>query len=194
MSRPLTTAVAAAIAASNYVDFFITKLDFASGTVRATSLPYSITWDDGMGEGPQTWLGVGRFGSISAVEEGSEVKAYVTTLTLSGVDLDQVAIAMTDKCQGRDGYLWQAFCDPKTHVMLADPVVLFPGIMDTMSIRMGQTATITVTLQNRLARWETPNPTGARWTDQDQQAKVPGDTFFKYVSESASKSLIWGQV
>jgi hypothetical protein len=73
--------------------------------------------------------------------------------------------------------------------VLYEPLVYFKGKMDLLSCEHGATGSITVTIRDNLADWARPRI--ERYTDQDQQARYPGDKGFEYVTAIADKEIIW---
>jgi hypothetical protein len=192
MTRSLSSGVQSAIAAPTYRPVFFIRMDFDSGSARACTAPFSIWFDDGSNPGtPVEFPGVGAFGSFSAMEEGSELRSYGMSATLTGVDPAQVAIALNTPCQGRDATVWKGFLDGN-HVLIASPVQVRGGLMDTMPFEIGQTAAITVNIEDILVRWENPNPRNQRYTDADQRAVYADDRFFEFANSAVSKELLWG--
>jgi len=189
MPRNLPAGVAAASQAETVRPIYLAELDFASGFVRATTAPFTVDFDPGDGEVP--FLGVGDLGGVSAIEESTEGRAHKITLTLSGIKRSLVSTALAESYQGRPGKLWKAYLDAADQIIGA-PALVFQGLMDVMPIKLGETATISVVIVSRFARWERPvnNP---RWDDVDHQARRPGDKFFEFLPEVvAGKEIIWG--
>ena len=75
--------------------------------------------------------------------------------------------------------------------IVADPVLVFHGRMDVMNIEIGNTATITVTAESRLADWNRART--SRYTDEEQQRLYPGDKGLQYVAQTAEMELVWGR-
>ncbi len=183
MTRGLTTAVSNAVSAANVVRTCAVELDFASGVLRAAGSPCDVIF------GGSTYLGVGSLGGISSVQESPELRSYGLTLALAGVPRDAVAIAMGEHYQGRSGTVWEVVLDPSTYLPLADPICVFRGRMDQMVVHLGDTATIQLTMTNRLADWERPRL--RRYTDEDQRRDYPSDDGFRFVPSTAEKELVW---
>ena len=127
MSRTLTTAVAAAAQAAVVRPVFLARLDYASGVVRLASGPFDLSW------GGETYLGVGSLGAITAVEEGADLQSWTVQMQLSGVRPELIALALGEHYQGRDARLLLALVDEQ-HALIADPVVVFRGRMDTQDV------------------------------------------------------------
>lgn len=191
MTRTLPSGVAAAVEAPVYRPVYFIRLDYDEGSERACSAPFSIWFDDD-GNGPNEFVGVGALGSVSAIEEGSELRSYGMSASLTGVDPAHVAVALDSRYQGRPAYVWLGFLDAG-HVLIDAPVLIFSGMMDTQPIEMGSTAKITVNIENVMARWENPNPENQRYTSADQQSRYPGDLGFEFASVAVAREIVWGR-
>lgn len=183
MTRTLTPTVASAVVQEQVARTVAVELDFPSGISRWNASPATIT----IGGNP--FLGVGLLGGISVTEESAELRAYGLTLTLSGIPRDVVSLALLQGYQNRRGTVWEVPLNPDTLAVLASPVVIFRGRMDTLDVQLGETATVQVTLENRLADWERPRI--RRYTDEDQQQAYPGDTGFRFVPATTEKEIVW---
>lgn len=182
-NRDLTAELEAAFAEGNIRPVLLVELRFGSGTVYLNNTPFTLAWN-----GVQ-WLGAGRVGRVSAVVEGEDIQAYGVQLTLSGVDADLLSIALAERYQGR-AILMRLALLGDDYTVIDDPVVIFRGRMDTMPIDRGQTATINLKAEGRLADLERART--RRYNSADQQIVYPGDTFFDSVPEMVEKQLYWG--
>ena len=182
MSRGMTTAAINAVLSETAFRTVAAELVFDSAPVRITGAPYSI-WI-----GSNEFVGLGLLGKIGAVEEGADLQSYRMTIQLSGIPRDSVALALTEPYQGRRATVWDV---PMTadFVPVADPVIIFRGRMDVMQVELGDTATVTLSLLNRLGDWERPRM--ARYSDEEQQRVHPGDLGFQYAAAMESKEIVW---
>jgi hypothetical protein len=182
-TRTLTPAVDGAMAAGHVPLLVFVLMDFPSGMLRVNNSGVTIPWDG------HDWLGVGRLGGIGAIEEGATLEARGLQLAISGVPPENIAIALGQSYQGRDCKVWAA---PLTegHAVLSDPALVFWGRMDTMDIDLGETATITVSAESRLADWNRPRV--RRYNHEDQQIDFAGDLFFDQGPQMVEKELRWG--
>lgn len=185
MSREISSLTLAAGKADVARPVLLARLDFASGIVRATSAPFNIE-----AEG-ETYTGIGNLGTISAVPEGAELQSYAVELTLSGIPAELVSLALADQYQGREARLYLALLDDG-HRVIGAPLLIFRGQMDTLDIELGQTATLRLAVQSRLADWERPRL--RRYTQEDQQADYPEDKGFEFVPQMVEKTIYWGRV
>lgn len=182
-ARALTPSVDSALAAGHVPLLVFVLMDFPSGILRMNNSAVTIAW------GGADWIGVGRLGGIGAVEEGATLEARGLKFSISGIPRDNIAVAFGQAYQGRDCKAWAA---PLTaaHAVIADPVLVFHGRMDTMDIDLGETATITVSAESRLADWDRPRV--RRYNHEDQQIDYPGDKGFEFVPQMVEKELRWG--
>jgi len=185
VTRTVTTDVGNALAAAAVPVIAFVEMDFAGGVVRATNAPYTIEWNS------QSWTGLGNLGGIEVIDEGANMEAFGVALRLSGVPAELLAIALGETYQGRDCSIWCAPLDAD-HAIIADPVLVFLGRMDTMEISManGQ-GVITLSAESRLVDLERPRV--RRYNDADQQAEYPGDLGLQFVEQMVEKELVWGR-
>lgn len=183
MSRSLTPAVSAAVASGHVRLLVFVEMDFSSGFLRVNNSSISLDWNG------YSWLGVGRLGGIDPIKEGSSLESVGLGFRISGVPSANVSLALNTHYQGRRCRLWIA---PLTagHGVIADPVLVFWGRLDTMDIELGETATITVSAESRLADWDRPRV--RRYNHEDQQIDYPGDKFFEFVPQMVDRQLVWG--
>ncbi len=178
----ISAANAAAAGARVVRPVLLAELDFASGPVTVTNAPFDIAIDG------KTYQGVGQFGGISPVEEGTELQTYNLTLQLNGIPAALIAIALGEDYQGRAAVVSMAFLD-EGHRPLDAPLVLFRGRMDVMRIQAGETASIELTCESRLADWERPRV--RRYNNADQQQRFSDDKGFEFVPQMVEKEIVW---
>lgn len=165
----------------------LVKMSFDSGTVRF--------WN-GRGDkdfGGETYTGFGDLGTISLVSESVEQRPSSATIELSGIPgtVDMVAKAESENVLGREISIWLGFLDDN-YVLIADPILVFRGLMDTMPIQIDKTLTVGVTAENRLVDWDRARI--RRFTNADHQLRYPADDGFEFVSDSIEREVIWGGV
>jgi hypothetical protein len=183
VSRDLSAAFEAALAGTGLRAMFLIELRFGSGTVYVNNLDFNKDY------GGHTWLGGGRVGSISVIEEGEDLQAFGVRMTLSGIDPALLAIALAEDYQGRTVLMSLALLDAN-HDIIEAPVQVYRGRMDTMPIEVGQSATISLNIEGRLVDFERPRV--RRYNSEDQQIVHPTDQFFQFVPQMVSKELYWG--
>lgn len=181
MTRSVSAAIKAALAQPEVEPYFAVEFLFDSGALRLWS-----------GHGPRvidgdTYTGGGHLLGISGLDEVRDLEAKSAAVSLSGLASEIVALALSEQAQGRPArILFGVEGAP------GDAVVAFSGIMDTMPIEDdGDTATVTVNLESKLATLERPRV--RRYTHESHQSLHPGDTFFSFVSDLQDKEVVWGR-
>lgn len=185
MPRAITAASKTESQAALPKPFLLAELLLDSGAVRVNSTDRNIT---AFGN---SFLGIGRLGHVSDAQESADLKPTGLTLSLSGIPSAYISTVLSEQYQGRTVKLWLAFLAADTYALVADPVLLFQGLIDQMGIQIGDTATISLTAESRLARWEVPNV--RRYTNEDQQKRFPGDRGLEFVSQTVEREILWGR-
>lgn len=185
MTRDLNSATETASAADTIQPVLFVKLEFDSGDVNFHSGLGEITW------GGDTYTGAGRLGAVNRVDEEGELSRTPITLTLSGIPTDLLSIILNEHYQGRTATVYLGYLDLSTNQLVDDPLILYRGLMDTPSVEQGNTLSISLTVESRFSRWDTPLI--RRYNNADQQALYPGDTGMQFVEQTTEKQVIWGQ-
>jgi len=184
MSRDLNQAIINASTLENITPLIFVNLDFATDPVYVNSTVLSIPWNG------QSWLGVEGLGDITNIAESSELSAAQVSFTLTGIPRDLITIATDQDYQGRDVTIYFGVLD-SNHDLDGSPSTVWKGRIDTMSIELGQFATVTVNAENRLADWQRPRI--RRYSHQDQQLLFAGDLGFEFINTMADIELKWGE-
>jgi hypothetical protein len=159
-------------------------LDFVSEPTYLWSGTGNLDWNG------QTWRGIGTLGKVSSVEETVNLRAAGMAMQLSGVKTENITLVSAEPVHGRRAIVYLAFLD-ENRALVADPVVLFDGRMDTVEIVDGETATITMMVESRLRDLERART--QRYTDAEQQARFANDRFFEYVPALQEIDIPWGR-
>jgi hypothetical protein len=159
-------------------------MDMPSGALRLHTRGGTITW------GSADWLGVGKFGTISDIDEDAQLRPSGVNITLSGVDAALVSSALTEDYHGRAISVYQGFLNVSTMALVADPEEIFTGLMDFMTIDLGQgTGSISLQCEGELARWQRHG--GHLYTHESQTALWSGDRFFDQVPFLKDRKIDW---
>ena len=185
MSRGLSTAVKNALKAQTVRLITFAELDFASGTLYVHDGLGTYTW------GGNDWLGVGDFGGISTVEEGSEVSPYSLNLTLSGLDAGLVATALTENYFMRDVSIYLGLLD-EDDALIDTPTQIWAGFMDVMSLTAGASGgdTITLTAESELSKFD--RSANLRYTETMLRKRNANDKFFEFLKDIEGVKVSWG--
>lgn len=168
---------------------FIMPVFFAMLTFR-TSTRYVWTGAGSISFNGQTYLGIGSLGQVGGVNEGVQVKAEGTSVTLSGIDPALLNECMTDIQLGAPATLWFGLMT-NTRLLIGTPYKLFSGSIDKPTVSVGAaTISITLNLESRLI--DLSRPSNFRYTTADQHIAYPNDSAFTWVEILNDQALIWG--
>jgi len=184
MSRSLNQSIIDVLTQENLTPVIFVYLDFATDPVYVNSTVLSIPWNS------EVWVGVNGIGDVTNISESSELSAAQVSFTLTGIPRDLITVATDQDYQGRDVTIYFGVLD-SNHDLDGSPSTVWKGRIDTMSIELGQFATVTVTAENRLADWQRPRI--RRYSHQDQQLRFPGDLGFEFINTMADVELKWGE-
>jgi len=183
--RGITLDCTTVLESSNVPLLVLVELQFNPTPSYLTNAGFTITYNG------HDWIGLGGLGSISGIKESDTLEMHGCQLTLSGIPPEIIATALNPgKYQGRNAIIRLAPLN-NDHQILADPIITFQGIMDTMSVQLGSSATIQMTVESRLLDWERPRI--RRYNNEDQTAAHPNDTGMKNVPQMVEKEIVWGR-
>ena len=156
--------------------------------------PIATFWS---GVGNLSWSGdiyegAGGLAKITSIKEQSLLQATGTKFELNGIPLKNLNIALAAEYQDKIAKIWLALTNDTLNI-IGNPVLLFLGRMDIMNISEdGQTASISVTVENRLMDLERPRV--RFYTDADQKERYPADKGLEFVIPiNDGSKLIWGK-
>jgi hypothetical protein len=164
---------------------FLVRMVFDSSQLNIWSGVGDISFDS------VTYTGLGDLLSISDIKETSDISATGINVSLSGVKSSLIAIAKDQDYQGRELTVrLGAFNESGS--LIADPVIIFSGFMDTMTIaEAGTYSTISIAVENKLVAFERSKV--RRYTAEDQKIDHPTDKGFEFVTSIVQKQIIWGR-
>jgi len=192
MSRGLTSGDIAVVTADTIAFAYLVDLDFVDTPVRLWSGSGNLNY---LGK---TWQGIGAIGNISAAEESHGVITKDVQLSLVGQGTGIYSAAMADsrQMQGQFADVYAAWMssDFSTVSYLYHLQRL---IMDTMSVEHimdteGQGG-IRITINAVDEMVDMRGSSSAYYSDANQQALHPGDTFLRFIATLAGKDIKWAQ-
>ena len=185
MTRDLTSGMQTAVTADLVRPITLVQCAFDSGDLNLWSGIGDLTVDS------VDYVGAGSLLTIGEINETTELSANGVRVTLSGVTSPLITKARDEDYQGRELKVLLGAMDADNAV-IDDPIVVFSGFMDTMTINEGgETATIQVTVENRLIEFEKTRV--RRYTAEDQKIDYPNDKGLEFVAEMAEKEIVWGR-
>ena len=185
MSRVLTNAMKEMAVAKVVRPIFLVHMVFDSSELNIWSGVGDLSFDS------VTYTGLGDLLSISEIKETSDISATGINVSLSGVKTSLIAIAKDQDYQGRELTVrLGAFNESGS--LIADPVIIFSGFMDTMTIaEAGVYSSITIAVENKLVAFERAKI--RRYTAEDQKIEYPADKGFEFVTSIVQKEIFWGR-
>ena len=185
MSRVLSNAMKEMAAAKVVRPIFLVHMVFDSSELNIWSGVGDLSFDS------VTYTGLGDLLSISEIKETSDISATGINVSLSGVKTSLIAIAKDQDYQGRELTVrLGAFNESGS--LIADPVIIFSGFMDTMTIaEAGTYSSITIAVENKLVAFERAKV--RRYTAEDQKIDHPADKGFEFVTSIVQKEIFWGR-
>lgn len=134
----------------------------------------------------QVFTGTGSLLSIGDLEEVGDLSAKAVDLTLSGIPVSIVSLALQEPYQRR---VMRLYLGEQSD---SSVVEIFSGKMDKMTIvDEAESSRINLTVESKLIELE--RPSGWRYTNENHQSRYDGDTFFSYVQSMQDIKLIWGK-
>ena len=184
MNRGASGAFLAELAKNTNSPCWMAELYFDGGTDRVTDAWKSISW------GGHTYTAGGSMLSFSGLSETIDLQIPNVTLTVSGVDQTYVSVALSTPFMDRRLVIYKAFLD-YTQSVITNPVAVFDGRMDSMSIsdEPGGTSTVTIAATSQWGDFD--RRPGRHTNSAEQQVFFPGDKFFDYCSQ-LNKEIRWG--
>jgi hypothetical protein len=183
VSRDISGPMLASLTSNSIRPCFLAQIQFKSETC------YVWTGVGNLVYGGNTYLGVGDFGKFNPVTEGTEVSAYGTSISLSGIDSSLLSESLTDIQIGAPVTIYFVLLDSSGNIF-GVPYPLFVGTVDAPTIQFGtKQMTITLALENKLANLQ--RATQRRYTSADQQYYFPDDCAFAWVESLNDQALRW---
>lgn len=184
MDRNVSPAFITELLKSTNAPCHMVEMYFDDGTVRLTNAWRNIVW------GGNTFTANGHLLSFSGLTETADLQIPNVTLVASGIDQAWVAIALTKPYLDRRMVIYKALLD-YTQAVITNPVIIFDGRMDGMTIvdEPGNTTTCAITATSQWADFE--RKPGRHTNPAEQQIWFPGDRFFEYCSQ-INKEIKWG--
>lgn len=187
MTRPLSDAMAAAIAANTVRPALLYEATYASGTVRYWSGYGNLSWNG------HTFTGVGDLIELAQVDETDDVKAQGVAVTVNGSSASNIALTLASVKPGLPGIVYLALFDA-VGALVVDPEIIFRGRLDTAALDDGDPTApvVKMSYEHELADLERARE--RRYTDAAQQALYPGDTGLRFIATLQDVEIYWGQV
>lgn len=185
MARDITSALNTEFNTNSIRPFYAVTLDFETDPIRLWTGTGTISF------GGNSFTGGGNILGLSTASETGQIQANGSTITLSGIPSDLISAALNFNYQSRDATIHFGALD-SSNAVISDPFIIFKGFMDIMTITDdAETATIALTVENRLIRLESSKI--RRFTSEDQKIDFPDDLGLDLVADLQDKEIVWGR-
>lgn len=197
MSRAIPSSLLSALIGNSIKPFFAVELMFDTRTTTdingdTVDIGPLRMWT-GIGDrtisvqgSNQVFTGTGNLLTIGDLEEVGDLSAKSVDLTLSGIPVSIVSLALQEPYQRR---VMRLYLGEQSD---SSVVEIFSGKMDKMTIvDEADSSTINLTVESKLIELE--RPSGWRYTNENHQSRYDGDTFFSYVQSMQDQTLVWGK-
>lgn len=188
MARILTESVVAALSAESVRVAYLIELSFDLAPLRVWTGTGPFEWTTA----GKTFIGYGDLLDLSDMEETEGVEANGIDITLSGTSPTIISVILGENYRNRRMRVWLALFDTATGELLDDPVSVFAGRMDTISLTdAGNTAQVRIACESKLI--DLKRARERRFTHEDQQDLYPGDLGLEFVAALQEKETPWGR-
>jgi len=184
MSRGLSGVLLAAFGDNHMTTIVLVELDFSSGVQRYHTGVGDVTY---LGD---TYTGIGNLGNIEPILEDGGVKMKGIRVSLEGVDTTVVDLSVNEAIQGRDATIYLAVYDYDT-ADVTEGFEIFSGYMDTLEMSRGTDASLILSIESSMAKFDLPNI--RRFTSEDHKERYPTDKFFDLMSYTNESQIVWGR-
>lgn len=136
-----------------------------------------------------TYLGMGEFGSIQAINEDNELSAQRVRLTLSNIDNYWNSKVLTDgmQYQNKKCFIYLALLD-KGRQIIGEPITVMKGTTGNLTFTDSSESSISIEIANYFTTWN--RAANLRYTDAQQKELYPNDTSLRFVQDTL-KAVLW---
>lgn len=170
---------------------FLMLLDFTTTPMRLWTGAGKLT------SGGFDWYGLGNLASISGLEQAVNGDAPETTITLSGIDAEIMAIARDQweaEAKDREITVYLQFhnaADDRPLTLYDQPYAIWAGRMQVPQFEIDGPHTRRITIRAESLFALRSRPSFSQYTDTDQQARFSGDLGFEFVPTLFRKVVTW---
>lgn len=180
MSRASTDFVTACLA-GHLRPVPLLDVHFAAGWQYVSALDHAVDWAGHTYTPTYGCMSIGTTHETGDSYEGLQIQ-------ISGVTASSIALALTERVQGREIVLRLGLVTD-TGLVVDDNA--WSGLMDVLSVSDGAdgNAVIVIRAEHVMATWDRPRV--GRYTDADQQARHFGDGGCRHAAALESAVFVW---
>lgn len=162
---------------------YFAAISFQSGVLRVNSSDRHITVDG------EVYSAVGSLGQISEYAATTGTAATAMRLTLTGLPNAQAQQIANENAINHTVVMRIGLMDA-AHAFITTPFIWFIGRVDSISLNIGRTTSVSLSASSRLINWA--KATNGRYTHEDQQSKYPADKGMVFISQLPQRKILWG--
>lgn len=182
--RALSPRLIEAVRSRTVCPVLLFELAHPSGPLRLWTGLGTLQWDG------KAWVGAGNLVKCTPVEETTEIQVARATFVMAAPELSAEAYAAIATPVTRlPARSWKAFLDADGAVI--DAVLRWRGYADAPVINDDESGQRTVSITVDGAVYNLTKPIGTVLSDEEQQARYPGDTGLSDMKNIADQQLVW---
>lgn len=135
------------------------------------------------------WTGAGKLGTLSPVQQTSDISVQDITFQLSGVDADIVA-QLDDDVRNLNGSAWLA-CLGDDGKVIANPYQIVDAELDYQTFQIQDDGTATISIIAHAGFYTLDRGVDEAWTPQNQKLTYPTDAGLDMIPGLQNQSLLW---
>ena len=178
MSRTINSATSTASKSQQINLCVLGEFRFKDETFYLNTSPIQITYNG------NSYFGVGSLGSIEVIRETDEIEVTNIKLSLNGANSTIREYVSKLEYANRRCILYAVLLN-SLDVVIGTPVVIYDGLMDNMSMSLGQDSTIQLIVTNHVADWNRTR--NGRYTSAEQKLIDNTDTGLDHLEDAILK-------
>ncbi|WP_448043820.1 hypothetical protein [Bradyrhizobium liaoningense] len=161
----------------------LVKIEHPSGTGYFATGVGKISWNG------QTWLGTGKFGSVTPIKHTSDISVQDIAFSLSGIDPTVVA-QLNDAVCNLSGQAW-LFCLNDDGTVVRDPYQLIDSQLDYQKFDIDAEGKATISIIAHSGFYTLVRGSEEAWTPENQKLTYPTDTGLDMLYSLQNQDLQW---
>lgn len=166
--------------------FNMAFLDLETQPLRLHNDVGAFEWNGG------TWTGLGDMGNVTEVVEDGQLAPGRFNLSLNGLKSEWIVDTRSERHIGRRCDVYLAAMEIATGQPSGDPLLIVRGVMQAVSMNVwDESAALSLRVEDQRALLQ--RDPGIWFSNEGQQTRRPGDTFFSLMEDTPRVRLQWGE-
>lgn len=189
MSRQIDASTIPYLRSNSVHMFHLLTMEFSS-TVRLTDHSYDIEYD--FGSGTETFIANGAWLGAPSVEESIDLSNATIDVSMSGADLANISIALTEDFNDRRVVVRRGFLSDDYQII--KPFIIWDGYIDGYKItedpQSGNSA-VSWTVASHFSDWEQAR--GRKCNNENAKLHYPDEEGFEFATMQIGV-VSWGKI